>query len=347
MRSRVSGLGTRPAVAMPCCAVETAIPRVSCWSIPVWSPATRARGGCSTGSGGVLPFRFSNESGKIVAFGARALCDDMPTYLNSPESPHLFQEQRALSNGPREGSAAPARLRDTRRRIHGCDRGGARRHQQRCRKLRHEPRRAADQIARTFHAARHRELRSGPRGSTSATERSLSLLLEQDFEVRVLALPPVGNKKADPDLFIAHAGQPTPSRLLTDAPPYVDYLIARARQMDLTTGEGKQRALNFLLPYIQKIPNGILRSDWATRIAQQLRIDEPLLRSALGKAAKERRSEIKTVLDLLGRAAKPVRTAIDSHAGRGARLSPRALQSICKMPVSITDWRRKKFLRRW
>jgi len=59
----------------------------------------------------------------------------------------------------------------------------------------------------------------------------------------------------------------------------VDYLIARARQMDLTTGEGKQRALNFLLPYIQKIPSGILRSEWATRVAQQLRIDEPLLRS--------------------------------------------------------------------
>src|SRR5260370_31343284 len=95
----------------------------------------------------------------------------------------------------------------------------------------------------------------------SATERSLSLLLEQDFEVRVLALPPVGNKKADPDLFIRERGKDEYLKLLKDAPPYVDYLIARARQMDLTTGEGKQRALNFLLPYIQKIPNGILRSE--------------------------------------------------------------------------------------
>src|SRR5260370_13954110 len=69
--------------------------------------------------------------------------------------------------------------------------------------------------------------------------------------------------------------------------------------MDLTTGEGKQRALNFLLPYIQKIPNGIMRSEWATRIAQQLRIDEPLLRSALSKAAKERRSELKTQPELV------------------------------------------------
>src|SRR5437660_3637667 len=34
-----------------------------------------------------ITFPISNESGKIVAFGARALGDDMPKYLNSPETP--------------------------------------------------------------------------------------------------------------------------------------------------------------------------------------------------------------------------------------------------------------------
>jgi len=43
-----------------------------------------------------------------------------------------------------------------------------------------------------------------------ATERSLSLLLEQDFEVRVLALPPIGDRKADPDLFIRERGRRVP-----------------------------------------------------------------------------------------------------------------------------------------
>src|SRR5438477_332451 len=140
----------------------------------------------------------------------------------------------------------------------------------------------------------------------TATERSLSLLLEQDFEVRVLALPPVGNKKADPDLFIREMGTEAYLKLVKEAPPYVDYLIARARQMDLTTGEGQLRAVNFLLPYVQKIPNRILRSEWATRIAQQLRLEEPVLRAALSKAASERRSEVKTQPELVARAAKPV-----------------------------------------
>ncbi len=49
-----------------------------------------------------------------------------------------------------------------------------------------------------------------------------------------------------------------------------------------------------------------MRSEWATRIAQQLRLDEPVLRAALSKAAAERRSEVKTRPELVGRAAKPV-----------------------------------------
>jgi DNA primase len=124
--------------------------------------------------------------------------------------------------------------------------------------------------------------------------------------VRVLALPPVGDKKADPDLFIRERGVEEYTKLLKDSPPYVDYLIGRARQMDLSTGEGKTRAVNFLLPYVQKIPNPILRSEWATRISQQLRLDEPVLRAALSKAAKERRSEVKIQPELVSRSAKPV-----------------------------------------
>src|SRR5260221_13182067 len=140
----------------------------------------------------------------------------------------------------------------------------------------------------------------------AATERSLTLLLEQDFEVRVLALPAIGDKKADPDLFIREKGAEAYIKLLKEAPPYVDYLIARARQMVLSTGEGKQRALNFLMPYVQRIPNRLLLSEWATQIAQQLRIDEPVLRAALNKSATERRGEVKVAPQLVGKPAKQI-----------------------------------------
>jgi len=135
----------------------------------------------------------------------------------------------------------------------------------------------------------------------NATERSLTLLLEQGAEVRVLALP--GGK--DPDSFIRSEGAVAYMKLLSEAPPYVDYLISRARRMDMSTGEGKLRAVNFLMPYVQRIPDRILRSEWATRIAQQLRIEEPVLRESMRKAASERRSEVKARPELVGRQGKP------------------------------------------
>jgi DNA primase len=135
----------------------------------------------------------------------------------------------------------------------------------------------------------------------AATDRSLTILLEQGAEVRVLALP--GGK--DPDSFIRSEGAAAYTKLLNEAPPYVDYLISRARKMDMTTGEGKLRAVNFLMPYVQRIPDRILRSEWATRIAQQLRIEEPVLRESMRKAASERRSEVKARPELVGRVGKP------------------------------------------
>src|SRR5260370_6443693 len=42
-----------------------------------------------------ITFPISNESGKVVAFGARALGDDMPKYLNSPETP-IYSKSNVL-----------------------------------------------------------------------------------------------------------------------------------------------------------------------------------------------------------------------------------------------------------
>ncbi len=134
-----------------------------------------------------------------------------------------------------------------------------------------------------------------------ATERSLTLLLEKEFDVRVLALP----GGADPDKFLKEQGAEAYRKLLAQAPPYLDYLIGRARQMDRTTAAGKVAALNFLMPYVQRLPNRLLRSEWATRIASELRVDEPVLREALKRAANERRSEVKPKVELLAPVVKP------------------------------------------
>ena len=248
-----------------------------------------------------ITFPISNESGKIVAFGCRALGDDMPKYLNSPETP-IYSKSNVLYHLDRAKEAL--RRSDFAVLVEGymdaiaVARAGISNVVASCGTSLAEP-----QIKLLARFTRRVIVNYDPdTAGQTATERSISLLLEQDFEVRVLALP----GKADPDKFIREQGTEAYIKLLKEAPPYVDYLISRARQMDLSTGEGKLRAVNFLMPYVQKIPNRILRSEWATRIAQQLRLDEPVLRAALSKAAAERRSEVKTQPQLIGRAAKPI-----------------------------------------
>jgi len=248
-----------------------------------------------------ITFPIANESGKIVAFGCRALGDDQPKYLNSPETP-IYSKSNLLYHLDRAKEAL--RRSDFAVLVEGymdaiaVARAGISNVVASCGTSLAEP-----QIKLLGRFTRRVIVNYDPdTAGQTATERSISLLLEQDFEVRVLALP----GQADPDKFIRDQGPEAYVQLLKVAPPYVDYLIGRARRMDLTTGEGKRQAVNFLLPYVQKIPNRILRSEWATRIAQQLRLDEPVLRAALSKAAAERRSEVKIQPELVGRAAKPV-----------------------------------------
>jgi DNA primase len=252
-----------------------------------------------------ITFPIANESGKIVAFGARALGDEMPKYMNSPETP-IYSKSNVLYHLDR--AKEELRRSDFAVLVEGyldaiaVARAGISNVVASC-----GTSLAVPQIKLLGRFTKRVIINYDPDNAGQlAAERSVSLLLEQDFEVRVLALPAVGDKKADPDLFIREKGVEEYTKLLKEAPPYVDYLIARARKMDLTTGEGKKRAVNFLLPYIQKIPNAILRSEWATRVAQQLRVDEPVMRAALSKAASLRHSELKIQPELVGHSAKPV-----------------------------------------
>src|SRR6202163_3039586 len=215
-----------------------------------------------------ITFPIANDSGKIVAFGCRALGDDQPKYLNSPETP-IYSKSNVLYHLDRAKEGI--RRQDFAILVEGymdaiaVARAGISNVVASC-----GTSLAESQIKLLGRFTRRVIVNYDPdTAGQTATERSLVLLLEQDFEVRVLALPAVGNKKADPDLLIREMGADAYLKLLKEAPPYVDYLIARARHMDLTTGEGKLRAVNFLLPYVQKIPNRILRSEWASRIAQQ------------------------------------------------------------------------------
>ena len=250
-------------------------------------------------------FPIADHSGRVIAFGGRALGDDLPKYLNSPETP-IYSKSGVLYNfhhakeALRASSAAV--LVEGYMDAIAVARAGVGNVVASC-----GTSLAEGQMKLLGRFAQRVIVNFDPdTAGQAATERSLSLLLEKGFDVRVLALPAAeSGKGADPDLFIRQNGAETYQKLLAEAPPYVDYLIGRARKMDLSTGEGKLRAVNFLMPYVQRVPDRLLRSEWATRIAQQLRIEEPVLRESLRRAAAERRSEVKQVPELVASVGKP------------------------------------------
>src|ERR1700735_35571 len=242
-----------------------------------------------------IMFPISNEAGKVIAFGGRAMGDDMPKYMNSPETP-IYSKSNTLYHLDRAKEAL--RHSDFAVLVEGymdaiaVARAGIGNVVASC-----GPSLAEPQIKLLSRFTQRVVVNYDPdTAGHAATERSLILLLEKEFDVRVLALP----GGADPDKFLKEQGAEAYKKLLTQAPPYLDYLIGRARLMDRTTANGRVAALNFLMPYIQRLPNGLLRSEWATRIASELHVDEPVLREALRRAATERRSEVKPKAELLG-----------------------------------------------
>jgi DNA primase len=252
-----------------------------------------------------IMFPIANEAGKVIAFGGRAMGDDTPKYMNSPETP-IYTKSTVLYHLDRAKEAL--RQSDFAVLVEGymdaiaVARAGIANVVASCGTSLAEP-----QIKLLGRFTRRVIVNYDPdTAGQAATERSISLLLESEFDVRVLALP----GKADPDKFLKEQGVDAYRNLLAQSPPYLDYLIARARKMDRTTAAGKVAALNFLMPYVQRLPNRLLRSEWATRIASELRVDEPVLREALRRAAAERRSEVKPNASLLGPAVKPAERQI-------------------------------------
>jgi DNA primase len=262
-------------------------------------------------------FPITNDTGKVIAFGGRALGDDLPKYLNSPETP-IYTKSTVLYNFDRAKEGI--RQRDFAVLVEGymdaigVARAGVANVVASCGTSLTEPQvrllgRFTRRVVVNYDADTAGQV---------ATERSLMLLLGAGFDVRVLSLP----GGADPDQFVREQGAEAYQKALAEAPAFIDYLIRRAQEGDLASAEGKVRAANSLLPYIQRMPDRLLRSEWATRVSQRLAIDEPVLRESLRRAAAERRSEVKMRPEMVAGGARPserrlIRMLLDAEGFRG------------------------------
>ncbi len=148
-----------------------------------------------------------------------------------------------------------------------------------------------------------------------ATERTLGLLVEEEFQIKVLTL----EQGFDPDLFIRRKGKEAYEDALRHSQRYFDYLIERARgQFAVHGADGKVKAVNYLLPHVQRIPSRIVRDELAHEIAQKLGIDGAVLRQELRHAASTR-------------SASAVKAAAEAQVTDAEKILIRALASARQM----------------
>lgn len=232
-------------------------------------------------------FPISSEAGKVIAFTGRTLSTDEksgPKYLNSPETP-IYSKSRVLFN-----------LDLAKEWIKKFDYAILVEGQMDCISV----------YAAGFHnviassGTAFTELQAKLLGRFSknavvnfdpdtagakATERTLGLLVEEEFQIKVLTL----DQGFDPDLYIRRKGKDAYGEALRHSQKYFDYLIERARALfPIRSAEGKVKAVNYLLPHIQRIPSRIVRDELAHEIAQKLQIDSSVLRQELRHAASTR-----------------------------------------------------------
>ena len=227
-------------------------------------------------------FPILNESGKVVAFGARSLDGSEPKYLNSPETP-VYQKSRTLYGlnwakdaiRKRECAVLMEGYLDVAR----CLEAGVDEAVATCGTALTA---GHARLLRRFTARLAVNFDQDEAGQRAA-RKSLDILVEEGLHVQVVELPP-GD---DPDTFLKAQGAEAYRERLLDAPDHMEWLIRRAlAENDTRTPAGKAAYLNALLPSLTKFDSAVERAAWVPRIAERAWLDERAteqeLRRALG-----------------------------------------------------------------
>jgi DNA primase len=262
-------------------------------------------------------FPIANDAGKIIAFTGRTLATDEkagPKYLNSPET-GIYSKSRVLFN-----------LDHAKEAIRKLDYAILVEGQMDCISVYaagfHNVIASSGTAFTEIQAKKLRPLSKNivvnfdpDNAGAKAAERTLGLLMQEEFQVKVLTL----EQGFDPDLYIRRKGKEGYAEALRSARRYFDFLIERARtQFPIRSAEGKMQAVNFLVPHIQQIPNRIARDQFVDEIPQKIGIEARILRQELRQV-------------ITGLSSSKIQTPISLQITDAERILVRALASARQM----------------
>lgn len=113
-----------------------------------------------------------------------------------------------------------------------------------------------------------------------ASLRVMDILLPLGFEVRIISFP---NGK-DPDEFLKTNGPEALSESVEKAISFFDYVYDKAvKEFDINSPWGKDRIVSEVLSYVAKIESPVVRSSFAAKFAQIMKIPESIVYKELNR----------------------------------------------------------------
>ena len=245
-----------------------------------------------------LMFPIHSESGKVIAFGGRALRpNDEPKYLNSPET-KIYKKSTVLYNLHR--AKTDARKHDQMILVEGymdviavysagihevvASSGTA---------LGIEQIRAIKRQVAHLQASTGRMILNFDADAAGArsTEKYIGMLLAEGLRVKVLEIP----GGLDPDEYIQNNGADAYRGLVERATSYFHWLADRAKEkFDTRTAEGRVDAFRFLSPVLQQVTDSVERSAMATELAEYLGMEREVIGDNLRRMSRNVHAAPKT-----------------------------------------------------
>lgn len=233
---------------------------------------------------GRLMFPIHDSSGKIIAFGGRALRpDEKVKYINSPET-RLYTKSAVLYNLHRAKVAA--RKNDRMILVEGymdaigIYSAGIQEVAAICGTALGSVQIRVIKQEISYQSGKGHVILNldSDAAGTKSTEKYIATLLSHGLRVRVLDIP----GGLDPDEYLQANGGAAYRRLLDEAQSYFHWLTASARKkFDTRTAEGRIDAVKFVLPAVEQVHDRIERAAIATEIADQLGVDRELIQRTL------------------------------------------------------------------
>jgi DNA primase len=245
-----------------------------------------AQGSCYDLLRGRVIFPIRNAQGKVVAFGGRVLTQDLPKYINSPET-EIFRKRREfyglnlakrhIPEEPRmfivEGYLDQIRLYAAGFRNTVATLGTA----------------LTDEHVRILkrYVQEAVLVYDGDKAGESASLRGMEIFLKEGLSVKLLALPP----GLDPDDLVRKSGAAEFEKLSRGAQDLFDFkLAALLKKYDRGDSLGLLKITGEFLDTFAVIPNAVLLDRYVNRLAAVLGVQADSIRKELAKL-KARKTE--------------------------------------------------------